>query len=65
MRAGANILLPINVSSKYPPGTVVDYAYNVFNQVGGPPTLPSTPHHYQSHQHQYIINLYIIIIIVL
>lgn len=33
MRAGANILSPINVSVKFPPGTVVDYAYNVFYQV--------------------------------
>ena len=33
MRAGANILSPITVSLKYPPGTVVDYAYNVFYQV--------------------------------
>lgn len=33
MRAGANILSPITVSVKYPPGTVVDYAYNVFYQV--------------------------------
>ena len=33
MRAGANILSPISVSLKYPPGTVVDYAYNVFYQV--------------------------------
>ena len=33
MRAGANILSPITVNLKYPPGTVVDYAYNVFYQV--------------------------------
>ena len=33
MRAGANILSPITVNFKYPPGTVVDYAYNVFYQV--------------------------------
>jgi len=33
MRAGANILSPITVCVKYPPGTVVDYAYNVFYQV--------------------------------
>ena len=33
MRAGANILSPISVNQKYPPGTVVDYAYSVFYQV--------------------------------
>ena len=33
MRTGANILSPITVNLKYPPGTVVDYAYNVFYQV--------------------------------
>ena len=33
MRAGAHILSPITVNLKYPPGTVVDYAYNVFYQV--------------------------------
>jgi len=33
MRAGANILSPITVNLKYPPGTVVDYAYSVFYQV--------------------------------
>ena len=34
MRAGANILAPITVNTKYPPGTIIDYAYNVFYQVG-------------------------------
>ena len=33
MRAGANILAPITVNTKLHPGTVVDYAYNVFYQV--------------------------------
>lgn len=42
MRAGANILSPINVSVKFPPGTVVDYAYNVFYQDR---KIAHTPYH--------------------
>ncbi|XP_078381796.1 ankyrin repeat and MYND domain-containing protein 1-like isoform X2 [Oculina patagonica] len=42
MRAGANILSPITVSLKYPPGTVVDYAYNVFYQDR---KIAHTPYH--------------------
>ena len=33
IRNGANILAPIIVSDEHPPGTVVDYAYSVFQQV--------------------------------
>lgn len=42
MRAGANILSPITVNLKYPPGTVVDYAYNVFYQDR---KIAHTPYH--------------------
>lgn len=42
MRAGANILSPITVNLKYPPGTVVDYAYTVFYQDR---KIAHTPYH--------------------
>lgn len=42
MRAGANILSPIIVNQKYPPGTVVDYAYSVFYQDR---KIAHTPYH--------------------
>lgn len=42
MRAGANILSPITVNLKYPPGTVIDYAYSVFYQDR---KIAHTPYH--------------------
>ncbi|XP_048588596.1 ankyrin repeat and MYND domain-containing protein 1-like [Nematostella vectensis] len=42
MRAGANIIAPISVVNKFPPGTVVDYAYNVFYQDR---KIAHTPYH--------------------
>ena len=33
VKAGADLLSPIQVIDKSPPGTVVDYAHHVFNQV--------------------------------
>ena len=33
VKAGADLLAPIHVFDKGPPGTVVDYAHYVFNQV--------------------------------
>ncbi|XP_031552767.1 ankyrin repeat and MYND domain-containing protein 1-like isoform X2 [Actinia tenebrosa] len=42
MRHGANIVAPIVVTSRFPPGTVVDYAYTVFYQDR---KIAHTPYH--------------------
>eukprot|EP00795_Rhopilema_esculentum_P016516 gene16516-7938_t len=42
VKAGADLLAPIHILDKYPPGTVVDYAYHVFNQDR---RIAHTPYH--------------------
>ncbi|XP_057302438.1 ankyrin repeat and MYND domain-containing protein 1-like [Hydractinia symbiolongicarpus] len=42
INAGADLLTPVRISDKYPPGTVVDYAYHVFSQDR---RIACTPYH--------------------